>query len=432
MIHKGIMGYNQGGPVQPTQPSHSLGWDFSGEAPQLVEQGMPQVPTYGQQAPSQGFVSGGRYTPIQIGTTPTGRDYSAQHRPTTSDSDGGGNAGIPSGAEFASRQEFIDWNRAGISNGYYGTVDDAINAVNTNPNSDAARATLTDFYNNARGNPYAVQTPGTIGRIADILGVNDGEVGQNVHNVGVTLDQSYTQPGSFDYMDTVTPSNAALDSLNTYGGLSSDTISAGTNTSAPAVDYSDFAVTPAYTPTPTYTPTPVVQPEILSQAPVSTPTAPPAAVHVPAYNPPQDNNDSDYGGSQTGSQTSHSGGYGGFADDAAVSDQGGGDSGGGGGTYCCTASVKQKVMTNKELYALHNWHHSQSTWWIEGYDVWGKWVAKNLVSKNKYFAHLTKAFYDWKVNNKFTFKALQAAAIIYPGVVIASLLKESSDEYIKE
>ena len=52
---------------------------------------------------------------------------------------------------------------------------------------------------------------------------------------------------------------------------------------------------------------------------------PPAAVNVPDYR--DDNNDSD-GGSQTGSETSHSGGYGGFADDAAVSDSGGGGGGG--------------------------------------------------------------------------------------------------------
>ena len=113
---------------------------------------------------------------------------------------------------------------------------------------------------------------------------------------------------------------------------------------------------------------------------------------------------------------------------APSQDDSGDSGGGGGGTYCCTASVKQKVMTNKELYALHKWHHSQSAWWINGYDVWGKWVAKNLVSKNKYFAHLTKAFYNWKVNNKFSFKALQAAMIIYPGVVMANLFTKKRVE----
>ena len=108
-----------------------------------------------------------------------------------------------------------------------------------------------------------------------------------------------------------------------------------------------------------------------------------------------------------------------------TSDSGGGDSGGG-GTYCCTASVKQKVMTNKELYALHKWHHNQSDWWINGYDVWGQIIAKNLVSKYKYFAHLTKAFYDWKINKKFSWKALQAAVIIYPGVIAVGLFKRGT------
>ena len=376
--------------TQPTQPSHTLGWDFSGNAPQLVEQGTPQVPTYGNM-PTQGggILSEGRYTPIQLGPTPSGVDYSARHRtaPVAYDNDDGGVTN-PSGASYASRDEFRDWINAGREHGYYGTIDDAINTVNTNPNSDAARATLTDFYNNAQGQPYAIQTPGLIGKVVDALGINDaGDVGQNIHNVGTTLDQSYTQPGSFDYMDTVTPSNAALDTLNTYTPerLTPEVIQAGTN---------------------------------------DTPSAPVGGGYNPSHS--DDNNDSDPGpGAQTGAETSHSGGYGGYADDTAVTDSGGSSGGGGGGTYCCTASVKQKVMNGRQLYYLHQWHHNQSKHWVNGYDVWGKWVAKNLVSKYKYFAELTLAFYEWKVNKKFTFKALQAAAIIYPGVFIAGFKKEN-------
>ena len=120
----------------------------------------------------------------------------------------------------------------------------------------------------------------------------------------------------------------------------------------------------------------------------------------------QQSNNDDGGWSDPGTShggAAHGGGYGGYADDAGASNDGGG--GGGGGTYCCTASVKQKIMTNRDLFELHNWHHSQSKWWTEGYDVWGRWVAKNLVSKCKYFAKLTKAFHNWKVDGKFSCKA---------------------------
>ena len=369
------------------KPSHTLGWDFSSGVPQLKE-GFAPKPTYGRAPTATGGIHEGRHIPIQIGTTPTGIDYSAKYRPAGTSMDDGGDTSptSPSGASYASQKEFKDWVTTSAGHGYYGTIDDAINTVNTNPDSDKARAALTDFYNNVKGTPYAVKTPGLIGKIVDVLGVNTGDVGQNVFNAGITLDQSFTQPGSFDYMDTVTPSNQALDTLNTYTptAVTSDTISAGTSVSnQPTTDYSDFA-TPA--PTPSYS---------------------------------SDDNDSSDDG--WGGQAAASDDYGSIDDFGGAGADVGGDSGGGGGggTYCCTASVKQKVMTNKELYALHKWHHSQSTWWIEGYDVWGKWVAKNLVSKHKYFAHLTKAFYEWKVNGKFSFKALLAAKIIYPGVIVA-------------
>ena len=164
------------------------------------------------------------------------------------------------------------------------------------------------------------------------------------------------------------------------------------------------------------------QPIVYDQPTVATPTAQPIRQDSGGNDYDHGNND-DYSGSQTGAQTSYSNDNASFADDAAVSDQGGGG-GGGGGTYCCTASVEQGVMTNRELYGLHKWHHSQSAHWITGYDIYGKWVADNLVSKYKYFAHLTKAFYDWKVNGKFTFKALQAALVIYPGVIVAGFKRE--------
>ena len=390
-IHPGILG-NQ------FRPSRNLQWKQTetpqGIIPQLVDAGpRPLMPGAKLLQDRQSMMVDGRYRPTQIGETPSGIDYRRRYRqPIQNESSDGWDDGTsPSGAEYASRQEAKDWLKAGIDAGYYGSIDDAIDAVNTNPNDTKARAALTSFYNNAKGQPYTMQMPGLLGKLTNALGISSQDP-MNIQNVGVTLDQSFTQPGSFDYIDTVTPSDAALETLNTYtpDSLSDSDISSGydptggVGTSLDA-SYSDFGG--GYTPS------------------------------TPSYS--DNNNDSDGGwGGVDASPTDYGSidDFGGYGDD--VSSDSGGDSGGG-GTYCCTASVKQKVMTNKELYALHKWHHSQSKWWINGYDKWGKFIAKNLVSKYKYFAHLTKAFGEWKVKGKFSFKALQAAMIIYPGVIIA-------------
>ncbi len=139
------------------------------------------------------------------------------------------------------------------------------------------------------------------------------------------------------------------------------------------------------------------------------------------------NNDDNHGGqtdgSQTGSETSHGGGYGGYADDTASSNDGGGG-GGGGGTWCCTAARDKGAMTNYQITKLRKWHKSQSKIWQSGYDTWGKIIADNLVAKCSFFADLTKSFYEWKVNGKFTLKSALAWKIIVPMSMIIGCAKE--------
>ena len=292
-------------------------------------------------------------------------------------SDGGfGDGGTnPSGASFASPTEALAWNQAGLEHGYYGTVDDAADAARGG--NQAAINTLQSFI--ATGPTGIVETPGLIG-----LGID-----------AIT-----------DVREDRTNINTALGALSDTGDLYSDP--GGTNSSGYFGD------------------------DVQTQQTVSDVDATSTYGDWSGWS--DDNNDSDNNDGGWGGQAAADDDYGTVDDFGGAGPDVGGDSGGGGGdgSYCCTASVKQKVMSNKELYALHKWHHSQDSWWVNGYDVWGKWVAKNLVSKHKYFAHLTKAFYNWKVNGKFTAKAAQAAVIIYPGVVIASLLKKQSPQKLAQ
>lgn len=98
-----------------------------------------------------------------------------------------------------------------------------------------------------------------------------------------------------------------------------------------------------------------------------------------------------------------------------------------GGTYCCTAMVSNNKWKLKRLKKMEIWHKSQPKWWIDGYDVWGKFVAKNILRDGSgIWGKMMNAFYDRKVEgSRFTIYTLGAYIIIYSGVIAYSLYRSS-------
>lgn len=115
-----------------------------------------------------------------------------------------------------------------------------------------------------------------------------------------------------------------------------------------------------------------------------------------------------------------------FGIDAQDNYDGNNDSNDGGGTYCCTAMVSNRRWKLKKLKKMEQWHKSQPKWWREGYDVWGKFVAKNILRDGSgIWGKMMNAFYDRKVKgSKFTIYTFSAYAIIYSGVITYSLYKK--------
>jgi hypothetical protein len=116
-----------------------------------------------------------------------------------------------------------------------------------------------------------------------------------------------------------------------------------------------------------------------------------------------------------------------FFSDNDDSGSGGGGGGGGGGSsrWCCSAMVHAGLWTEKREFArMTLWSMRkfgpEHSWWLRGYNHWGKWVAKNIVTKYGWGKTLMQAFYDYHVEGKpYTAKTLLAQAIIFPGAFIA-------------
>lgn len=102
---------------------------------------------------------------------------------------------------------------------------------------------------------------------------------------------------------------------------------------------------------------------------------------------------------------------------------GGGGSSGGDDTYCCTASWKRKQMSISEVKQLRKWHNKQSEVWQEGYDIWGKWVADNLVAKSDWSASVVKDIHRAFVKKDYTAKGLFGILVITSGVYPTGLYK---------
>ena len=84
------------------------------------------------------------------------------------------------------------------------------------------------------------------------------------------------------------------------------------------------------------------------------------------------------------------------------------------GTHCCTAAEKRGDMSFTEVKKLRAWHRKQSVIWQEGYDIWGKIIADNLVAKSQWQSDRVRDFYDNKINGKYSIGALYADIVITP------------------
>lgn len=113
-------------------------------------------------------------------------------------------------------------------------------------------------------------------------------------------------------------------------------------------------------------------------------------------------------------------------------DDGGGGSGGDDSTYCCTASFKRRQMSITEVKELRKWHNQQSEVWREGYDIWGKWVADNLVAKSDWSASVVKDIHRAFVKKDYTLKGLFGILVITSGVYPTGLYKVISKRFFKK
>ena len=113
----------------------------------------------------------------------------------------------------------------------------------------------------------------------------------------------------------------------------------------------------------------------------------------------------------------------------------GGSSAGGsvGGTYCCTKMRENgKWTSNRRVYKMHKWHFEQPQWWRDGYNVWGKVIADNLLSKDGEFsASVMNDFYEHRVNGgKFTPKAALAHVAMYPAIFAIGMVAKVTGKHI--
>ena len=245
-------------------------------------------------------------SPLASGTDTRINDYSG----TSAEGEGSSiSSGGPDAnhASYASQQEAIDYGLSGLEHGYYGTVQDAA-AANRAGNKNATN-TLTGFL--SKGPTGYKSAPGLLGFAAT-------QANQAIHG-GRQYD--------FTNIDN------SLSSLSETGDLySTDNSSGYTGDSlSDQQNISDLDASRTYG---SFGAAPTVQqqqgPEIfhsLTPDPVAQ-----VQEQQANYDHYQDNSsDDNHGqtdGTQTGGETSHAGGYGGYADDTAATNS---DSGGGGG-----------------------------------------------------------------------------------------------------
>ena len=106
-----------------------------------------------------------------------------------------------------------------------------------------------------------------------------------------------------------------------------------------------------------------------------------------------------------------------FGGGGGGSDSSDNDSGSDGGTWCCTAAFKHG-MPIKKIKELRRWHAAQSQLWRRGYDVYGNWIAENLVKGSPFWSRVTEAGHTAFVERRVTPMSSLAVLVIAPGSLI--------------
>ena len=97
------------------------------------------------------------------------------------------------------------------------------------------------------------------------------------------------------------------------------------------------------------------------------------------------------GGGPGTSGDSYTGGFWGGSTSSGSDDGGGSDdSGSDDGTWCCTAAFKHGMPIRK-IKELRKWHKFRSKLWQDGYDIYGHWIAQNLVKGSPFWSKVTEA-----------------------------------------
>ena len=116
----------------------------------------------------------------------------------------------------------------------------------------------------------------------------------------------------------------------------------------------------------------------------------------------------------------------GSTEDPSVGQMGGSES------WCCTASFKQGEMQIKKVKAFRRWHVKKSRIWQEGYHIWGRIVADQLLSKSKWAAKGTNDLFNLIMNGKITFRGLLAWLVITPPTLLIGSYVVLKKELFKE
>ncbi len=221
--------------------------------------------------------------------------------------DGGDPSGGGAAAHYASPEEAFAYNKSGFDNGYYGTVQDAA-AASLKGNANAT-STLQGFI--ASGPTGRQKAPGTLGFL------------------GTQLNEALNGGPQYDYRNI----DDSINSLSQSGDLYNNDNSSGYygDSLSAQQTVSDVDATKTFGHRPGAEPTlqQLQGPEIFHDALDNQATQ--QAEQQANYDHYQDNSsDDNHGqtdGTQTGGETSHAGGYGGYADDSASSGGGGGGGG---------------------------------------------------------------------------------------------------------
>ncbi len=246
-------------------------------------------------------------TPYHSGVSAEGIDDNNDSNTGPGTTLSGGVPDVSAPASYASQHEALAYNQAGLQNGYFGTVQDAA-AANLTGNTNATN-TLQGFI--ASGPTGRKQAPGTLGFL------------------GTKLNETLNGGPQYDYRNIDDSINSLSQSGDLYNNENSSGYYGDSLNAQQTVSDVDATKTFGHRPGAEPTLQQLQGPEIFHDALDNQATQ--QAEQQANYDHYQDNSsDDNHGqtdGTQTGGETSHAGGYGGYADDSASSGGGGGGGG---------------------------------------------------------------------------------------------------------